>query len=129
MSKAAIAKDPFLSKQKTALEAEREEYLGQAQSLRDEAEQMAQDAEPGDTQFDDESGEGGTANVDREHNLRLVSQAMAVVDEIDHALAKMEKGTYGLCEHCGKQIAKPRLEALPFASLCVDCKSGGLAHR
>lgn len=129
MSKTAIANDPFLSKQKAALEAEREEYLTQANNLREEAEQMAADAEPGDTQFDEESGEGGTANVDREHNLRLVAQAMAVVEEIDHALAKMEKGTYGLCEHCGKPIAKPRLEALPFASLCVECKSGGLGAR
>ena len=68
MSKAAIAKDPFLSKQQAALEAEKAEYLAQAEALRAEADQMAADAEPGDTQFDEESGEGGTANVDREHN-------------------------------------------------------------
>jgi DnaK suppressor protein len=90
---------------------------------------MAADAEPGDTQFDEESGEGGTANVDREHNLRLVQQAMASVEEIDRALDKMTKGIYGLCEHCGQPIAKPRLEALPYAALCVACKSGGLTRR
>lgn len=90
---------------------------------------MAAEMEPGDTQFDEESGEGGTANVDREHNLRLVSQAIAAIEEIDRALEKMEKGTYGLCEHCGNPIAEARLEALPFAALCVSCKSGGLVAR
>jgi DnaK suppressor protein len=129
MSQAAIAKDPFLSQQQAALLAEKEEYLAQAASLRQEADQMAADAEPGDTQFDEESGEGGTAAVDREHNLRLVAQAMSVVEEIDRALEKMTKGTYGLCEHCGEPIAQPRLEALPFAALCIACKSGGLTRR
>ncbi len=129
MSKAAIAKDPFLSSQQAMLLREREEYMAQADALREEAEQMAADIEPGDTQFDEESGEGATSSVDREHNLRLVTQAMQTVDEIDRALAKMLKGTYGLCEHCGNKIAQARLEALPFAALCVECKSGGLTRR
>ncbi len=129
MSKAAIANDPFLSKQKAALEGERGQEMARAAELRAEADQMAADAEPGDTKFDEESGEGGTGNVEREHNLQLVAQAMSVVDEIDRALNKMGRGTYGLCENCAKPIAKARLEALPFAALCVECKSGGLARR
>lgn len=129
ISKAAIAKDPFLSQQQAHLLREREEYSAQAAALKAEAEQMAAEMEPGDTQFDEESGEGGTANIDREHNLRLVSQATQAIEEIDRALHKMEKGTYGLCEHCAQPIAEARLEALPFASLCVQCKSGGLTRR
>ncbi len=129
MSKAAIAKDPFLSSQLESLKAERADYVSQIEILRAEADQMAQDNEPGDTQFDEESGEGGTATVDREHNLHLIAQATQTVEEIDHAIAKMEKGTYGRCEHCLEPIAKARLEALPFAALCVDCKAGGLARR
>lgn len=43
--------------------------------------------------------------------------------EIDHALAKIDGGTYGLCEKCGKDIPPRRLEALPFATLCVPCQS------
>ena len=129
MSKTAIANDPFLSAQKVLLENEKVEYLAQAEALRAEADQMAADAEPGDTQFDEESGEGTTAAVDREHNLRLVSQALQAVDEIERSLDKMPRGTYGLCEHCAEPIAKARLEALPFAALCVACKSGGLTRR
>ena len=119
----------FLAHQRNALEGERTTYLEQAQSLRAEAESLVQEMEPGDIQFDDESGEGGTITVDRERDLALSAQAMAAVEEIDHALAKMANGTYGLCENCGRLIPKQRLEALPFARLCIDCKSGGLSRR
>lgn len=43
--------------------------------------------------------------------------------QIDEALEKVRAGTYGLCERCGKQIPAARLKALPFAALCVECKT------
>ena len=85
--------------------------------------------EPGDIQFDDESGEGGTITVDRERDLALSAQARAAVEEIDRAMAKLANRTYGLCERCGQAIPRPRLRALPYARLCVACKSGGLSRR
>ena len=103
--------------------------MEQAESLRHEAEQLAEDMEPGDIQFDEESGEGDTLNVERERDLALSAQARAAVDEIDRALAKMDAGTYGVCERCGNPIPKARLKALPYAALCVACKSGGLSRR
>ncbi|MGH9190352.1 MAG: TraR/DksA family transcriptional regulator [Acidimicrobiales bacterium] len=121
--------DRFIAEQRALLLAERETYLSQVESLRAEAEQLAEDMEPGDTQFDEESGEGGTMNVERERDLTLIAQARAAVDEIDRALAKVEAGTYGVCEQCGTAIPKARLKALPHASLCVACKSGGLSRR
>ena len=121
--------DKFLHDQRAALQAERATYESQAQALKDEADQMAQEAEPGDIQFDDESGEGGTINIDRERDLALSAQARAAVEEIDHALAKIAGGTYGVCEACGQAIPKARLKALPQARLCVSCKSGGLSRR
>ena len=101
----------------------------QAEALKAEADSLAQDMEPGDIQFDDESGEGGTINVERERDLALSAQARASVEEIDHALAKIANGTYGLCERCGQPIPRARLRALPYARLCVACKSGGLSRR
>ena len=94
-----------------------------------EAEMLAEDMEPGDIQFDEESGEGDTLGVERERDLQLSALARAAVDEIDRALAKMDAGTYGVCERCGNPIPKARLKALPYAALCVACKSGGLARR
>jgi DnaK suppressor protein len=121
--------DRFLEEQRALLQGEREASLRQAESLQAEADQLAEEMEPGDTQFDEESGEGGTLTVERERDLALSAQARAAVDEIDRALAKIEAGTYGTCEQCGQPIPKARLKALPYATLCVACKSGGLSRR
>jgi DnaK suppressor protein len=121
--------DKFLDEARALLLAERREYEEQAQSLKAQADSLAQEMEPGDIQFDEESGEGGTMNIDRERDLALSAQARAAVDEIDHALAKIGSGTYGNCERCGQPIPKARLKALPHARLCVACKSGGLSRR
>ena len=125
----AAPEDRFLSEQRALLVAERATYMDQAESLRIDAEQLAEDMEPGDIQFDEESGEGDTLNVERERDLALSAQARAAVDEIDRALAKMDAGTYGVCERCGNPIPKARLKALPYAALCLACKSGGLSRR
>lgn len=123
------ASDRFVEAQRLELLAERDAYTRSANSLRAEAEELAQDREPGDVQFDEESGEGDSMNVERERDLALSAQAMASVEEIDRALAKIEQGTYGICEKCGEPIPQERLKALPHASLCVRCKSGGLGRR
>ncbi len=114
---------------RTLLLEEREVYQRQAEDLRAEAESLALDREPGDVQFDEESGEGGTVAVDRERDLTLSAQALATIDEVDFALAAIEKKLYGACENCGQPIPKARLRALPYARLCVACKSGGLHRR
>ena len=119
----------FLDEQRELLAEERINYVAQAEDLKAEADQLAQEMEPGDIQFDDESGEGATAAVDRERDLALSAQARVEVDEIDHALAKLDAGTYGMCEGCGQPIPRARLRALPHARLCVACKSGGLSRR
>jgi DnaK suppressor protein len=119
----------FLAEQKTLLLEERQTYTQQAASLKAEADQLAEEMEPGDIQFDEESGEGGTMNVERERDLALSAQALTAVEEIDKALAKIADGSYGYCEQCGQPIPKARLKALPYASLCVACKSGGLSRR
>jgi RNA polymerase-binding transcription factor DksA len=124
------AKDAkFLEEQRGLLLEERAVYAGQATDLRAEADSLALEREPGDVQFDEESGEGGTVTVDRERNLALSAQAHAAVEEIDDALQKIDKKQYGTCERCHQPIPKARLRALPFARLCVACKSGGLTRR
>jgi len=122
-------RDVFLSHQRVLLMAERNNYTRQAEELRAQAEALALEHEPGDVQFDEEGGEGGTANVDRELDLHLSAQAQAAIEEIDAALVKITEGTYGFCESCGNPVPKARLEALPHARLCVSCKSGGLSAR
>ncbi len=112
-----------LDKLRRLLEEERETYVRQARDLAAEAEALATEREPGDTQFDEESGEGDTLNVERERDLALSASANQAVEEIDRALRRMDAGSFGICERCGKKIAVARLEALPFAALCIECKS------
>jgi DnaK suppressor protein len=121
--------DKFLVEQLEALEEERKNYTRQAETLQAEADSLTEDREPGDVQFDEESGEGDTLAVERERDLTLSAQARAAIEEIDLAVAKVHAGTYGLCETCGTTIPKERLRALPHAALCVKCKSGGLGLR
>src|SRR5438105_13254929 len=121
--------DKFVEEQRALLVAERAEYTEKADELKAEADQLALESEPGDIQFDEEGGEGGTANVERELDLVLSAQARAAVDEIDRALTKIDSGTYRTCEGCGQPIPRARLKALPYAALCVQCKSGGLSRR
>jgi len=119
----------FLVSQRQLLIEERANYLRSADALKAQADSLALEHEPGDVQFDEEGGEGGTSNVDRELDLVLSAQARAAAVEIDRALSKIEIGTYGLCEQCGQPIPDARLQALPQAALCVACKSGGLSSR
>jgi RNA polymerase-binding transcription factor DksA len=124
--KPAAKKSPFtpafLQKQKQALLDERARYLEQAEALQQEADQLAADREPGDVQFDEESGEGDTIAVERERDLTLSAQARDAVRQIDEALDRMDKGVYGICIHSGEPIPKARLEAIPWAAERVEFK-------
>jgi RNA polymerase-binding transcription factor DksA len=119
----------FLEEQRLILLAEKDVYQEQANMLKAEADSLAHEREPGDVQFDEESGEGGTVTVDRERDLALSAQASLAVEEIEDALVRVTRKTYGACERCHQPIMKARLRALTYARLCVACKSGGLSRR
>jgi RNA polymerase-binding transcription factor DksA len=112
-----------LERLRASLLAERARHVQSAADLAAEAEQLAAEREGGDTQFDEESGEGDTINIERERDLLLSASAQQIVDEIDRALARIKNGTYGLCLPAGRRINLERLEALPYAETCVDCKA------
>lgn len=67
--------------------------------------------------------EEATESLELERRLALEKQMREQLAEVKAALAKFEEGTYGKCEECGKPIAPERLEAVPYAKLCVDCKA------
>ena len=119
----------FIEQQRQELLTERARYTHQAQSLKDEADSLMNDRDPGDVQFDEESGEGDTLAVERERDLALSAQASAAVEEIDKALARIDAGTYGMCVVSGLPIPKERLEAIPWAAERVEYKVGGFARR
>jgi DnaK suppressor protein len=126
---ARVPADKFLAEQQELLLQERASHLRQAESLKDEADALAAEMEPGESEFGEEGGEGGNLSIERELDLVLSAQAKTAVEEIDRALAKIDSGSYGVCEKCGKEIPRARLKVLPHAPLCVACKSGGLSRR
>ena len=67
--------------------------------------------------------EEATESFELEKRLALEKQIGDHLVEVEHALRKFEEGTYGSCDCCGQPIARDRLEALPQASLCVNCKA------
>jgi len=67
--------------------------------------------------------DAGTDTFDREFALSLVSNEQEALYEIEEALKRLDQNTYGLCGMCEKPIMKARLEAVPFARLCVNCQS------
>ena len=129
-AKTAAAKKPlfdekYLEKQRNLLLTERSRYITSATRLKAEADSLVEEREPGDVQFDEESGEGDTLAVERERDLALSAHARAAVDQIDAALARIEGGTYGICLVSGKPIPRQRLNAIPWAAERVEHKAGG----
>ncbi|MDQ3178222.1 MAG: TraR/DksA family transcriptional regulator [Actinomycetota bacterium] len=119
----------FLTTQRDALQAERVRLLGQADRLELEAKSLIEEGEMGDVQFDDESGEGDTMVVERDHDLVISAEARQTVEEIDEALERIKKGSYGYSLVSGAPLPKARLEAIPWATVLVEEKVGGIGRR
>jgi len=64
----------------------------------------------------------GTDNFEHEFTLGLIENEEEELREIDAAIARIESGTYGVCETCEKSIPKSRLNVIPYARLCIECK-------
>ena len=119
----------FLAEQRTMLLEERAKYQTSATKYRVEADSLVNDREPGDVQFDEESGEGDSLAVERDFDLALSAQAQDKVAEIDAALARIADSTYGICVTSGQAIPKDRLRAIPWATERIEYKVGGLGRR
>ncbi len=113
----------WLAKQRAALIEERANYTSSAERLAAEAAALMADREPGDVQFDEESGEGDTIAVERDRDLALSAAARQSVADIDAALARLDENTYGMCTAGDDIIPKERLEAIPEAAVCVTHKT------
>lgn len=70
--------------------------------------------------YDDNFADSGQVAAEQGENQALLNQFNEQLEEIDHALAKLDDGTYGLCETCGKAIAEARLEAMPATRFCIE---------
>jgi DnaK suppressor protein len=70
--------------------------------------------------FDENFADSGQVAAEQGENRMVVASLSDQLKDVERALAKLEDGSYGTCETCGKAIAEPRLEAMPAARYCID---------
>jgi DnaK suppressor protein len=94
------------------------------ESLRREIAEQGIDPDSEDFAVSLERGfaDGGQATAERGRLLSLASELRSNLREVERGLAKFDRGTYGACERCGQPISEERLDAIPWARLCISCK-------
>jgi len=112
--------NPAFNLLRSRLESERKR-------LTEEMEQLKSTMRPADERREGspfgKREEEATESYELERRLTLEKSIREQLASVEHALQKFEDGTYGLCDNCGQPIPPERLEALPQATLCLDCKA------
>ena len=122
MTAKPLFSDKEMADLRRRLEEEREELRKQYEELEESTFSSNQSELYGEMAFDEEYADAGTATFERERDLSLVNNLRDLMEKIDKALAKMDEGTYGFCDRCGNPIEKARVQALPYANLCLADK-------
>ncbi len=98
---------------------EKSELESQLATLEENTFAASQSDMTGEVAFDDETADAGTATFERERDLSIENNIRDLLSKIDRALQRMDAGTYGICDRCGKPIEKARVKALPYVDLCI----------
>ena len=118
-----MAETKLTKKEITDLQArlveERGELQTQLATLEEDTFATTQSEMSGDVGLDDESADAGTATFEREKDLSIEQNVRDLLDKIERALKRIDDGTYGVCDRCGKSIEKARIKALPYVDLCI----------
>jgi len=84
--------------------------------------ELAKAPEPGSgIAFGKRIGDGTSEAISRRNDIGVGNSLLVTEEKLMRALAKLEEGSYGSCDHCGGPIAPGRLEAAPESTLCIDC--------
>ncbi len=108
-----------LQEVRTELTAEADRLRGELDLAERELDDLMRDA--GDGAGNDQADVGSTT-FERDHEMSLANNARVMLGQVEHALGRIDDGTYGRCESCGQPIGKNRLMAFPRATLCLPCK-------
>jgi DnaK suppressor protein len=106
---------------RTRLEAERERVAAVVEELHSENDGSMQD-EVDESVVDNHLAETASVTLDREMGYSLEENEARLLGAIEAALQRIDNGTYGRCERCGNEIEPERLEAIPWATLCLEDK-------
>ena len=114
-----------VKKYKQVLEDERDRLRTELKRIEDRA--AGRDrlhAQTAGQDFDEPGGDAASETVERAQSMAVGASLRELLEQVTSALEKVENGTYGVCDECGKNITKKRLEALPWATLCKECRAG-----
>jgi RNA polymerase-binding transcription factor len=104
------------------LSAERVAAAARIAALERDIATIVESAKGGATD-DEHDAEGATIAFERAQAMALLEETRTQVEALDTALARVDTGSYGVCESCGQDIAPERLAARPSATLCITCAS------
>lgn len=110
-------KKDFFERQTERLTAQRQEILEKLEKQNSELYKLVENLNEGD------EVDIASDAIDRTLLNELGAQDSARLSKIDDALDRLRRGTYGVCLNCGENITQSRLEALPYAKLCIDCQT------
>ena len=103
------------------LKSERIRLQGIVDSLREETARVTSDGETfSEGSADQHPADVGTETFELEKDMSIRNNVEAELADVDRALRRVDEGTYGLCEACGKKIPEQRLEAVPAARFCIQ---------
>jgi DnaK suppressor protein len=102
------------------LEEERTRLQGIRDGLQREQDEGSSETGGELSSFDQHPGDSGTETFEMEKNVSLLEQVDDELQEIEAAAQRLERGTYGTCQACGRPIGTPRLEAMPATRFCVE---------
>ena len=111
-----------MAKLRDRLVEDRQGLMAEMTELEEESFQTTQSDITGEAGVDEDFADAGTATFDREQALSIANNIRDLIEQVDRALARMDEGTYGSCERCGRAIDPVRLRALPRTLLCTECK-------
>jgi RNA polymerase-binding transcription factor DksA len=101
------------------LDEERDQLGAQLATIVEDSFAVSQSELSGDVGIDDEAADAGTATFEREKDLSIENNVRDLLQKIESALQRMDEGSYGICDICGKPIEKARVKALPYVDLCI----------
>jgi len=118
MAKTAAAKErEFITKMEKSLSEQKQEIITKLVASNEDFQEIVGDMDPKDL------ADVASDDIDRKMIEAIGSQELKRLRSIDSALTRIQQGKYGLCIKCSKKIPPERLEAIPYALMCVDCKA------
>jgi DnaK suppressor protein len=108
---------------KTALMTRRAEILTELNQLDQEMQWLGTEQEEERGSLGNHLGDDGSSVMEQERIGTVIEDLRALLRQVDGALARLDDGTFGVCQRCGKPINPERLEAFPYVEYCIDCQT------